>query len=287
MTIFDVEELWTHGGSLRIYARPTGRHEPPRSASACSPCASARRRRATDDRDLPALRGAGARDQAQAARAADRGEAAGKRIAGYGAPGKGNTLLNYCGIRTDFLDFTVDRNPYKQGKFLPGHAHPDLTRPRRSTRSSPTTSSSCPGTSRTRSWRSSPTRESWGGRFIVPIPEATVVVDAGGAPRPGAGAPLAHPVSGRALRRHRDRLRRHRAAAAGGAPGLARSTGSCSRRRRSASRGARERGRVPGGRRARARSSIKPSGTSYFPSTVASEIKDFFESSSKDARTRI
>ena len=49
----------------------------------------------------------------------------GKRIAGYGAPGKGNTLLNYCGIRTDLLEFTVDRNPYKQGQFLPGHAHPD------------------------------------------------------------------------------------------------------------------------------------------------------------------
>jgi hypothetical protein len=43
-----------------------------------------------------------------------------KRIAGYGAPGKGNTLLNYCGIRTDFLDYTVDRNPYKHGKYLPG-----------------------------------------------------------------------------------------------------------------------------------------------------------------------
>src|SRR6202000_1999568 len=45
---------------------------------------------------------------------------AGKRIAAYGAPGKGNTLLNYCGVRTDFIDFTVDRNPYKHGKFLPG-----------------------------------------------------------------------------------------------------------------------------------------------------------------------
>ena len=50
---------------------------------------------------------------------------AGKRIAGYGAPGKGNTLLNYCGIRTDFLDYTVDRNPYKQGRFLPGTHIPD------------------------------------------------------------------------------------------------------------------------------------------------------------------
>ena len=53
----------------------------------------------------------------------------GSRIVGYGAPGKGNTLLNYCGIRTDFLDYTVDRSPYKQGKFLPGtHIpifHPD------------------------------------------------------------------------------------------------------------------------------------------------------------------
>ncbi len=51
---------------------------------------------------------------------------AGKRIVGYGAPGKGNTLLNYCGIGTDFLDFTVDRNPYKQGKFTPGMRIPIL-----------------------------------------------------------------------------------------------------------------------------------------------------------------
>ena len=44
----------------------------------------------------------------------------GKQVVGYGAPGKGNTLLNYCGIRTDLLDYTVDRNPYKQGKYTPG-----------------------------------------------------------------------------------------------------------------------------------------------------------------------
>src|SRR5207244_6658811 len=50
----------------------------------------------------------------------------GKSIAGYGAPGKGNTLLNYCGIRTDFLDYTVDRNPYKHGKYLPGTHIPIL-----------------------------------------------------------------------------------------------------------------------------------------------------------------
>jgi hypothetical protein len=52
---------------------------------------------------------------------------AGKRVVGYGAPGKGNTLLNYCGIGTDFIDFTVDRNPYKQGKFTPGTHIPILS----------------------------------------------------------------------------------------------------------------------------------------------------------------
>ena len=64
---------------------------------------------------------------------------AGKKIAGYGAPGKGNTLLNYCGIRTDFLDFTVDRNTYKQGLFLPG-THIPILRPRRSSAAGRTTS---------------------------------------------------------------------------------------------------------------------------------------------------
>ena len=52
---------------------------------------------------------------------------AGKRVVGYGAPGKGNTLLNYCGIGRDFIDFTVDRNPYKQGKFTPGSHIPILS----------------------------------------------------------------------------------------------------------------------------------------------------------------
>jgi hypothetical protein len=51
--------------------------------------------------------------------------AEGKSVVGYGAPCKGNTLLNYCGIRTDFLDYTVDRSPHKQGRYTPGHAHSD------------------------------------------------------------------------------------------------------------------------------------------------------------------
>ena len=90
-----------------------------RSASAAAGLATLRR--------LRGLRRAGASDQARAAALPDRGQGRpGKRVVGYGAPGKGNTLLNYCGIRTDFLDYTVDRNPYKQGKFLPGTRIPIL-----------------------------------------------------------------------------------------------------------------------------------------------------------------
>ena len=63
----------------------------------------------------------------------------GKRVAGYGAPGKGNTLLNYCGIRTDLLEFTVDRNPYKQGQFLPG-THIPIRHPEALEQARPTTS---------------------------------------------------------------------------------------------------------------------------------------------------
>ncbi len=71
---------------------------------------------------------------------------AGKRIAGYGAPGKGNTLLNYCGIRTDFLDFTVDRSPYKQGSLHCPAPTSRSSRPSEIRASDPTTSSSSPGT---------------------------------------------------------------------------------------------------------------------------------------------
>ena len=100
---------------------------------------------------------------------------AGKTIVGYGAPGKGNTLLNYCGIRTDFLDFTVDRNPYKQGKFLPGHAHPDPRRRSASRETRPDYVLILPWNLKDEiSAQLSYIRE-WGGRFVVPIPEVKVL----------------------------------------------------------------------------------------------------------------
>ena len=79
-------------------------------------------------------------DQARACwRSSSTPRSAGKTVVGYGAPAKGNTLLNYCGIRTDFLDYTVDRSPHKQGKFLPGTRIPIFASRRASARRSPTT----------------------------------------------------------------------------------------------------------------------------------------------------
>jgi SAM-dependent methyltransferase len=119
LRLFDVETLSTHGGSLRVYLAHQG--SPYRPSPAVHDLLGREERLG-----LRSLEGYGAfaekvrqvkRDLLSFLIAAKR---EGKRICGYGAPGKGNTLLNYCGIGTDFLDFTVDRNPYKHGRYTPG-----------------------------------------------------------------------------------------------------------------------------------------------------------------------
>jgi hypothetical protein len=98
----------------------------------------------------------------------------GKRIAGYGAPGKGNTLLNYCGIRTDFLDFTVDRNTYKQGLYLPG-THIPIHAPEEIERRRPNYVFILPWNLKDEIMHQLAFIRDWGGRFIVPIPTPHVV----------------------------------------------------------------------------------------------------------------
>jgi len=97
----------------------------------------------------------------------------GKRIAGYGAPGKGNTLLNYCGIRGDFLDFTVDRNPYKHGKFLPG-THIPIFPPEKITETRPDYVLILPWNFKDEIMQQMAFIREWGGQFVVPIPELKV-----------------------------------------------------------------------------------------------------------------
>jgi SAM-dependent methyltransferase len=119
MAVVDVDELPTHGGSLRIHAR--------HRLGAGDPSAAVARVLADEERaglergetyDAFASRVARLRQDVLSFLIAER--RAGRRVIGYGAPGKANTLLNYCGIRSDLLEFTVDRNPYKHGRFTPG-----------------------------------------------------------------------------------------------------------------------------------------------------------------------
>jgi hypothetical protein len=119
LTVVDVEELSTHGGSLRTTSQPTEYAAQP--SSAVLEVLDAERRSGLDT-----VAGHAGFAQAVSAIRDDlmsfliNCRRAGKTVAGYGAPGKGNTLLNHCGIRTDLLSFTVDRNPFKHGKYLPG-----------------------------------------------------------------------------------------------------------------------------------------------------------------------
>lgn len=118
LTVVDVELLPTHGGSLRLWARPAAVARPRPSV--------ARVLRAEADAGLHSPAGySGLRPRAERVRQELLQflldcRAAGKTVVGYGAPGKGNTLLNYCGIRPDLLSYTVDRNPYKHGRYTPG-----------------------------------------------------------------------------------------------------------------------------------------------------------------------
>ena len=101
-------------------------------------------------------------------------KAAGKKIVGYGAPGKGNTLLNYCGIRTDFLDFTVDRNPYKQGKYTPG-THIPILPPDTLVAARPDYVLILPWNLQAEIVQQMAIIREWGGKFVVPIPSVHIV----------------------------------------------------------------------------------------------------------------
>jgi C-methyltransferase C-terminal domain/Putative zinc binding domain/Methyltransferase domain len=174
LTLFDVEELPTHGGSLRIHAR----HSDDPAARLTERAAGLLAREERQGvRQLETYRRFG-----EQVREVKRGllsflieaKRAGKRIVGYGAPGKGNTLLNYCGIGTDFLDFTVDRNPYKQGKFTPG-AHIPILPPEQIEVARPDYVLILPWNLKEEIMQQAAIIRSWGGKFVVPIPEVAVL----------------------------------------------------------------------------------------------------------------
>ena len=173
LILFDVEEISTHGGSLRIYGRHVNNSALPITDRALELherevnagftkieyySAFDEQVKATKRKLLSFLIEAKKQD---------------KSIAGYGAPGKGNTLLNYCGIRTDFLDYTVDRNPYKHGKFLPG-THIPIYRPEKIFETKPDYVFILPWNFKDEIMVQMAEIREWGGQFVVPIPEVKV-----------------------------------------------------------------------------------------------------------------
>ena len=173
LRIFDVEELSTHGGSLRIYARHVEDGSKPVSFRVAE-LREAERVGGLRDLETYFLFAEKVRETKRAL--LDfliRVKRGGKSVVGYGAPGKGNTLLNYCGIRSDFLDYTVDRNPYKQGKFLPG-THIPIFGPGKIEETKPDYVLILPWNIKGEIMMQLSYIGDWGGRFVVPIPKVTV-----------------------------------------------------------------------------------------------------------------
>lgn len=174
LAVFDVEELPTHGGSLRVYAQPAGT-----GIHAVSPRVGA----LLDVEREAGLTGVDAylaygervkRMKREVLRFLIDAKASGKSIAAYGAPAKGNTLLNYAGIRTDFIDYTVDRNPHKQGMTLPGTQIP-IHDPSKIFETRPDYLLILPWNLRDEVVRQMAGIREWGGRFLVLIPEVEVI----------------------------------------------------------------------------------------------------------------
>ena len=172
LEVFDVEKLATHGGSLRVYAAPAAAARPAAPGVAAL---EAEERAAGLDR-LDAYRAFAERVKATKRRILAflvEARDAGKTVAGYGAPAKGNTLLNYCGIRTDFLEFTVDRNPHKQGTLLPGTRIP-VYAPERLLEAKPDYVVILPWNLKDEIAGQMAGVRAWGGRFVTFIPDVRV-----------------------------------------------------------------------------------------------------------------
>ncbi|HEX2426770.1 MAG TPA: class I SAM-dependent methyltransferase [Gaiellaceae bacterium] len=173
LEVYDVDELPTHGGSLRVYVQRAG-----------GPHAA----RASVDALLESEAAAGLLAPARYARFAEdvqeskralldlliRLRRDARHVVGYGAPGKGNTLLNYCGIRTDLLDYTVDRNPYKHGLYTPG-THIPIHPPEKIAETRPEFVVVLPWNLIDEIARQLDYVSEWGGRLVVPVPSATIV----------------------------------------------------------------------------------------------------------------
>jgi len=174
LVLFDVEEISTHGGSLRIY----GKHKNNKFEAITKRIGNLlKKEESAGLLNLDTYYRFGEKVNSTKRKLLNfliQIKNDGKKIAGYGAPAKGNTLLNYCGIRTDFLDYTVDRSPHKQNKYLPGThipvKHPDIIKEDR-----PDYLLILPWNIKDEIIDQMSFIREWGGKFIIPIPEMKVL----------------------------------------------------------------------------------------------------------------
>ncbi len=172
--LFDVEELPTHGGSIRIHAcHATAKSRP--VGSRVAKLLETEREHGLDRLETYEAFAEQVRETKRlilefliAARRQ------GKTIAGYGAPAKGNTLLNYCGVRSDFIDYTVDRSPHKQGRYLPGTRIP-IFGPEKIAQTRPDYLFILPWNLKDEIINQMAVIREWGGKFVVPIPSVEVI----------------------------------------------------------------------------------------------------------------
>ena len=174
ITLFDVEELPSHGGSLRIY----GKHTDDNSKAITDNVTGLLAREIEMGFESLEYYAAFEEKVKETKRKIldflIEAKRQGKMVAGYGAPGKGNTLLNYCGIRTDFLDYTVDMSPHKQGNFLPG-THIPIYHPEKIKETKPDFLFILPWNLKKEIMNQHNYIRDWGGKFVVPIPELTIL----------------------------------------------------------------------------------------------------------------
>src|SRR5450432_2442664 len=173
LKVFDVEELKSHGGSLRVYACQAASQSHPLNVNVAKVLAD-EARAALDKVEGYESFARQVRDTKfalvdfllQAAKQC-------KKVAGYGAPGKSATLLHYCGIGKDLIEYTVDRSPYKQGRFLPGN-HIPIHHPDRIRETKPDFVVILPWNLKDEIMEQLQFIRQWGGRFVVPIPKVAV-----------------------------------------------------------------------------------------------------------------
>jgi SAM-dependent methyltransferase len=173
LRLIDVEQLPTHGGSIRMHVG----HKSDRriTSQRVHDLISLEEERGLHRADTYSKFGEQVRETKRKLLSfLIQARRDGKRVAGYGAPGKGNTLLNYCGIRTDFIDFVVDRNPYKHGKYLPGSRIP-IYAPEKLIEEKPDYVLILPWNIKDEIMSQMAVVHSWGGKFVIPIPEVYVV----------------------------------------------------------------------------------------------------------------